>query len=447
MNETRERLRELGEFIAELRWERLPDAVRDRARLVLLDTLGVTAAGARTPELRRLIDAWDPPDGPATLIGAGRHTDVDAAVWLNGTAACALELDEGNKYARGHPAAHAAFAALALAQARPTPGTELLAAFVAGHEVAARFGRATTTRPEIHTHGHWGTAGAAAAAGRLLGLSAPALAAALDAATGLVFAPPWASVLGGSFFRNTWIGGAGVHGLVAARIAAAGLADADGTAGHTLGGPLGDFEPDALTDGLGERFDVCHGYFKRHAACSYTHPAADAVLHLRKDLDPGDLRDVASVTVETHRLAVSLAGTRFPTRLAAMFSIPYVVAVALARGTVSPDSFEEDRRRDPLVRRLVDRTTVVRGEELDARLPRERPARVTIRLRDGRQLRAETPNPVGDADHHPFGRAEILTKLDGLLHPGEATALASLVDKLDGAPKAGPLLDRPARRE
>lgn len=438
-------LHELGEFVAELSWEQLPEAVRGRARAVLLDILGVTLAGARTPELGALASAWGPPDGPAALIGAGRSAQVETAVWMNGTAACTLELDEGNKYARGHPAAHVTFAALALAQERPTPGTELLTAFVAGYEVAARFGRATNPRPEVHTHGHWGTAGAAAAAGRLLGLPAPAIAASIDAATGLVFAPPWDSVLSGSFFRNLWAAGANVHGLLAARVAAAGLASVDGTASRTLGGLLGELDEASLTDRLGGRFDVCQGYFKQHAACSYTHPAADAALKLRQRhaLEPPE---IAAVSVETHRLAAPLTGTRYPTRLAAMFSIPYVVAVALADGAVRPQAFERDRRTDPVVTRLAERVRVVRSAELDRRLPGGRAARVTVRLHDGHEFMAEVPNPIGDADHHPFGRADILNKLNGLLEPGEAPALASLVDALDTAPQAGPLLGQLASK-
>src|SRR4051794_41581254 len=104
---------------------------------MLLDLLGVTVAGARTPELRALLAAWDPIDGPAPILGAGRGADPDAAALLNGTAACCLELDEGNKHAQGHPAAHVVFAALAqtAGAGRPVSGRELLSAVVAGYEV------------------------------------------------------------------------------------------------------------------------------------------------------------------------------------------------------------------------------------------------------------------------------------------------------------------------
>ncbi|EHK80314.1 MmgE/PrpD, partial [Saccharomonospora azurea SZMC 14600] len=77
------------------------------------------------------------PPGPAPLVGAGRHTTVDAAAWLNATALVALELDEGNKYAKGHPAAHGFPAVLALADTRDSSGAETAAALLAAYEVAA----------------------------------------------------------------------------------------------------------------------------------------------------------------------------------------------------------------------------------------------------------------------------------------------------------------------
>ncbi len=429
-------LADLGAFTARLRWEALPDAVRDKAVLVVADLLGVTIAGARTTECRALLAAWDPAPGRASVIGAGRLTSADDAAWLNGTAACTLELDEGNKHAQGHPAAHLLFAALATAQTidNTTTGAELLTAVVAGYEVAARFGRATRRRPDLHTHGHWGTAGAAAAVGRLRGLSAAEIAAAIDAATGLIYVTPWGVVLAGSFVRNLWIAGANVSGLIGARLAAAGLATPAGTAADTLGGVVGGLDPAELTLELGARFDITGGYFKRHASCSYTHPAADAALSLQHahQLTAGD---VAHVLVETHRLGMPLAPLSTQSRLAAMFSLPYVVAVALLDGVAGPESFDDDRRRDPAVLDLASLVEVRHDLELDRRLPAERATRLTITLTDGRRLTAEQPNPVGDADHHPFGAADVRAKLERLLGtPTAATVLeaaAALPTTLD----------------
>lgn len=267
------------------------------------------------------------------------------------------------------------------------------------------------------------------------------IAGAIDAACGLPLATHFDVARQGTFVRNTWIGAANVNGMVAARLAMAGLASPGSTADLGLGSLLGTIDPTGLTDQLGTRFDVASGYFKRHASCSYTHPPADAVLELldrHPDLRPAD---VMEIEVATHHLAAPLDATAFPTRLAAMFSVPYVVATALTEGACPPSAFDDAHRSDPTVLRLARSTRVTLDPELDARLPVERPAVVVLHLADGSTLSAEAPNPIGDADHHPFGHAEILAKLQGLLGEADAEVLAQVVAGLSTADDIGPLLE------
>ncbi len=444
-------------FAADLAWADLPADVRDRTQLVLTDVLGVTVAGARTAELRALTQVWDPPKGPCRLVGTNRGCGPDDAAWINGTATCVLELDEGHKQAQGHPAAHVVPAVLAAAQASrdPVPGHVVLEAVLVGYEVAARFGRATRRRADLHTHGHWGAAGAGAAVAKVRGLLPERIAAAVDASTGLMHVTPWKVVLAGSFVRNLWAAGANVAGLIGARLSAAQLADAEGTADHTLGDIVGGLDAaelaagldhrfglDAaeLAAGLGHRWDVTGGYFKRHASCSYTHPAADAVLDLMAQGIRAD--DVAGIVVETHRLAAPLSGLDVHTRLAAMFSLPYVVAVAVRRGKVDPAAFSSEARGDERLLDLARRIEVRHAPDLDDRLPNERANRVTVSLADGRSLEAEVPNPVGDADFHPMGPADVRRKLVALVGEMDAQAMVDVVGDLAGAADARDVLAR-----
>ncbi|HLS43843.1 MAG TPA: MmgE/PrpD family protein, partial [Ornithinicoccus sp.] len=256
---------ELGAWVADLRWADVPESVRQRVALVLLDSLGVMAAGARQSEHRALVAAWQPDPGPAPLVGGSALVSLDSAAWLNAAALVGLELDEGHKYAKGHPAAHGLPAVLALASATHATGEQVLTAILAAYEVAARFGRATRLRPGTHPHGSWGVAGAAAGCARILGLDGERTAAAIDAGAGLPIAGHFSTALDGNPVRNAWMGAANVSGLVAARMAAAGVARNTGTAAGSLGQVLGEFAPDELTTGLGERWDIELGYFKRHA--------------------------------------------------------------------------------------------------------------------------------------------------------------------------------------
>lgn len=430
---------ELGAWVAGLQWAQVPDSVRARLRLVLLDSLGVMLAGARQAEHQALVAAWEPGPGPAPLMGGGAVVGVEPAAWLNAAALVGLELDEGNKYAKGHPAAHGLPAVLALASAGRVSGEQLLTALLTAYEVAARFGRASSLRPGTHPHGNWGVAGAAAGCARLLGLDSERAAAAIDTGAGLPIAGHFASALDGNPVRHAWMGAANVSGLVAARMAAAGVARNTGTAAGSLGQLLGEFTPEELTVGLGERWDIELGYFKRHAACSFTHPAADAVLTLRNQLP--DLDGVEDILVETHSLAAGLTRTQWDTQLAALFSTPFVVATALLHGAVPPQASEESGRRDPAVAALARRVRVEVAADLDARLPGERPARVTVRVA-GRELTAEVPNPVGDADHEPLDESQVLSLLESVLDAAAVTTIHEVVSALPTTSDVAPHLAR-----
>jgi 2-methylcitrate dehydratase PrpD len=417
---------ELASWAAALRYQDTPDAVRDRLGLALLDTLAVTALGASLPEQRELVRVWDPPPGPAPVLGADVSSTVDVAAQLNAIALVSLELDEGNKYARGHPAAHGFPAVLALASHLDADGPTTASALLVAYEVAARFGRATRLRAGTHPHGNWGVAGAAAGCARLLGLDAGRTAAAIDAGSAMPIAGHFASALDGNPVRNAWLAASNASGLLAARLAVAGMARDTGSAAHSLGTLLGEFDPTELVT---ERWDILGGYFKRHASCSFTHPAVDAVLGLRAD-------DVRDVLVETHSLGGGLDRTTWDSRLGAMFSIPYAVAAALVHGAVRPSSVD-----DPVVRELAGRVRVEVAADLDARLPAERAARVTVRTTDGEIVR-EVPNPVGDADFQPFDGPALRELLADLLgSPTLVHRISDVVDALPTAENTRPLLE------
>jgi len=391
-----------------------PEVVRACVQKVLTDSLGVALAGHDTAEYRQLENAWPLGSGPSTLWARRADADTAGVIMLNATALCVLELDEGNKFARGHPAAHVLPAALAEAERLGASGHAFLDAFLAGYEVAARIARAFQPAAGLHPHGNWGAIGAAAAIGKLNGFSIQQIAEAMDAAAGLMLASPFVSALRGSFVRNTWLGAAGVNALTAARIAASGLGSIDGTGTATLGQILGSISSDEIEHDLGQRWEITGGYYKRHSSCNYTHPPADAALEARDD-PRFDATQIERIIVQTHALAVPLSATAPRTRLAAMFSIPHVVAVALAHGRCPPASFAVPALADPQITRLRERTTVEFDEEIDARRPAHRGARVRLELATGETIVAEVPDAIGDAGYHPFTSTQIDDKLRGLI--------------------------------
>jgi 2-methylcitrate dehydratase PrpD len=431
---------QLSEYAAALSWDAQRPEVHDAVRRVLRDSLAVLIAGGRLAEARRRRAALPLSDGPATIFGTARTTGVCDAAWLNGCSLVGLELDEGNKTIRGHATAHVLPAVLALAEAGHLPGAAMAEAFLVGHEVASRFGRAVVLHAGVHPHGNWGVAGAAAAAAHIAGADGRAMAAAIDAAGALALATPFDVALAGLPVRDAWIGQANVSGI-RAWAAADAARGATGVAAVSLGRLLGTLDPAPLVADLGQSLAVTGGYMKRHASCSYTHPPADAALGVHAANGPVGAGDVSGVTVETHRLAAGLDGTEWPSRLAAMFSVPYVVATALREGRCTPAEFDEEHRADPALRALAAKVRVVHDPALDARLPAERVARLRVAWTDGSEQLVEFPNPVGDADYQPLSEADLEAKAAALLgDPFTARRVRELGDALVTAPDVVPVL-------
>src|SRR5207249_5241280 len=165
--------RDLAEFAAGLEADRVPAGLQREAGRIVLDCLGCEVAGLTTPLGRIAADLARGEHGPleATAIGAG-PTSLLPAVFANVTLANALEYEVQGP--EGHVCAVAAPVALAVAEALDAPGAEMVAALVAGLEVAGRVGGALRgpARRAGAAGGHAHVVFAAAAAsGRLLGLS------------------------------------------------------------------------------------------------------------------------------------------------------------------------------------------------------------------------------------------------------------------------------------
>jgi 2-methylcitrate dehydratase PrpD len=359
-------------------------------------------------------------------------TDTSTAAWLFGTASVALELDEGNKFAKGHPASHVTPAVLSLAAALDSRGADTLVALIAGYEVAARFGEATVLKSGIHPHGNWGIVGAAAACAKLMGLESEAIAAAMDHASGMVLATAFQSALDGNLVRNSWVGACATNAIASARMAAAGLATNTGTAAVTLGATLGSFTAEKITAGLGTRWEVERNYFKRHSACAFTHPPIDACLILRNRVlaQHIDFSHVSSIAVHTHSLAISLNSTKPGSRLAAMFSIPYVVAVALLEGELTPRQHDEPQLVDQRLQGLAAKVSVHHDQNWSDLLPDKRGARVVITFEDGSVMTESVEQPVGDSSHLPLCESDLIVKGEALVDPDQVARIWQYATKL-----------------
>ena len=410
-------LRQLAEFVASTRFCDLPAEVVERAKGVLRDTVGVIIGGLGEPENGRLARyALERHPGQATLFGHGGKVSPEWAALVHGTAGTSLELDEGHAFAKGHAAIHAAPTALALAEVHDASGAEMLTAFVLGYEVAARAGVATQLRPQVHPFGAWGVLGAAAVAGRFGKLEPADLGGVLELAASYAVNPSFASAFQGANVRNTYAGMVNHLGLLAADFYNLGFRGEEGGVMTTFGTILGrSFEPDALTDGLGDRYEIMRGYFKPYSACRYTHGAVEATLALRAAV-VGRLETIERIAVATYDLAASLNEPRPETPLAARFSLPHVVAACLVLGHANRDAFTLESLRQPRVRELAARVEVLEDPAFSALTPAQRPSRVTLFLQNGEKLEHTVYGSKGDPDQ-PLTAEELKTKFEGLVTP------------------------------
>ena len=409
----------LAQFVAESRWEDLRPSTIAAAKDVVLDTIGAILAGSRLSENANFASLAAAMSGPgtATVFGhAGRVQPVWATM-VNATAGVSLEMDEGNRLGGGHPSIHVTPGAIAVGEDLGRSGREVMESIIVGYEVISRIGTATQIRPEVHSHGTWGTIGTAAATARLMGFDAAQTRLAMNLSMSMSPANTWTPCIEGATVRNLYPGRSGFQGIMAVHLSQCGFtAVGDGPADlyRTF---LGEgFDPDAAVDGLGTSgsLRIEQNYFKFHACCLYNHPVLDAVQDLLRD-EPFAASDVKSVAVTAPPIAGIMADPAPDNMLAAKFSIPYAVAAAICYGRTDVTAFLPERVADADVRELAQRVSLDSDPGMSLRRYDYPSARVAVELTDGSIRQAEVTSQRGDFSN-PAGREELLTKFYALTH-------------------------------
>jgi 2-methylcitrate dehydratase PrpD len=418
----------LARFVEATRLPALPASAIAAGKHVLLDTLGAIVAGSALDENRRLagLAATRAPHGEATLLGHGEKSDAYWAALTNATAGVALEVDEGNRLGGGHPAIHVVPGALAVAEERRLGGGRLLEALIAGYEVGSRLGGATTVRPNVHSHGTWGTVSTAAAVAALEGAPAATVREVMNLAASMSPANTWTPALEGATIRNLYPGRSAFQGILAVDLQRAGFTGLADAPSDVYGTILAErFDPALALDGLGGPYRIEQNYFKLHACCRFNHFALDAVMALARDHRLA-WDEVAKVQVTTIPFGLRMADATPANRLAAKFSIPWAVAAALVRGQADLAAFEPAALDDARIRALARRVEVTADVEMSPRRTDHATAHVRITLRDGRALTASTTVVRGDAVD-PVPESEVVAKFAALTAPVLGDARARLV--------------------
>jgi 2-methylcitrate dehydratase PrpD len=383
----------------------LPTATRVATRSDVLDTFGCLLGGSGAPgiaELARVIGGWGGNPQSQVMLWQLRLPAPQAAM-ISASMAHALDFDDTLDHGGSiHPGASVLAASLAVSDMLGgVSGESLLLAIALGLDVSCRVALASTLDRGWHRTAAMGVFGAAATAGKLLGLSVEQMANAL----GIAFSQAAGNrqcIVDGALTKRLQAGQAASSGVLAAMLATEGFTGAH----NVFLGRFGFFElyqpngHDAakLLEGLGREFRGDQLSFKPYACGRPQHAILDAAIAARNQLGLGTKVDLAEVvdvqvTAVAATIAEQFAGAshkRRPTQIVeAQFALPYLIATALVNGRVGITEVADINNAQVL--HIADR---VAGIEVG-----HEKAAVAISLRDGRTATATTGSPLGSPEN------------------------------------------------
>jgi 2-methylcitrate dehydratase PrpD len=422
----------------------IPAPVRKEATRTLLNWVGCAIGGSRNEAVDIAVSALSPFFGPAhaSLLGRKERTDILNAALINGISSHVLDFDDTHLRTVIHPAGPVVSAILALAEYQPVSGSDFLNAMILGIETECRIGNAVyPAHYDIgwHITGTTGVFGAAAASGKLLGLSEQQMVWALSLAAAQ---PVGLREMFGTMTKSFHPGRAAHNGLTAAFLASKNFTSSD----HGIEAKSGwanvlstQRNYAEITEKLGQTYEVSLNSYKPFPCGIVMHPTIDGCIQLRRQyhLTPAG---IDRVELRVHPLVLELTGKKTPhTGLEGKFSIYHAAAVALVEGVAGERQFSDDAVRNPTVIALRDRVATV----IDPAI-KEDQVRITITLNDNRRLGkyiehavGSVANPMSDQDLE----AKFAAQADGILPAAKARRAMDLCRDIETLPGAGALAE------
>jgi 2-methylcitrate dehydratase PrpD len=431
--------RTLARFIVGYRFGDIPEKVRHEAARSFLNWVGCAVGASRHETVERALAALGEFSGPreATVIGRGDRLDIMLAALMNGMTSHTFDFDDTHLKTVIHPSGPVASAILALAERKPVKGDEFLHAFILGVEAECRIGNAVyPSHYDIgwHITATAGVFGAAAAAGRLIGLSEQqmvwALGTAATQSSGL-------REMFGTMVKPMHPGNAARNGLLAALLASKNFTSAE----HGIEGRRGFANVLAternfaeITEKLGETWEIALNTYKPFACGIVEHPAIDGCIQLRNE-HKLKADDIESIALRVHPLVLELTGKRTPQLgLEGKFSVYHSCAVAIIHGAAGEAQYSDAVVRDARIMSLRDRVTATADRAMH-----EDQVQVSIKLKSGKTLEKYIEHAVGSLDR-PMSDSDLEAKFralaDGILSKPETDKLIRLcwdVAKLNDA--------------
>jgi len=423
--------------------ENLPNSVVHSGRRILIDGISAILAGVGEKPMAALAKqmASDSNLPESAILGTQYRTDAAWAALVNATAGVWHLLDPGNRFTGGHPAIHAIAAGLAVAERQKVSGKKMLEAVIAGYEIGARVGLATTLRPGMHPHGSWTVVGAAVTAGLLMGSDRAGLMDVINLSTSLNLATSCQTAYEGATVLNVYAGFSAAMGILAADLKQSGFsAERDGI--RTVFGSIAGvfYDADKAVEDIGTRWEIERGYHTTFACDRRIHTALEALIALVEE-EHIPVENVDRIIVQTFREASRLNDTSPQNPSAAKQSIPHVLASYLVLRESGVASCHEKTLHDQSVKDLAARILLREDPELTKRTPTQWPARIIIKLRSGKDRKNTVFLPAGEFDTKPLADDALIEKFRTLtlksFRPQTVEQMIDLLGHVEDVPDIG----------
>jgi 2-methylcitrate dehydratase PrpD len=432
--------RKLAHHIVSTTFDQLPAPARKEASRTLLNWIGCTLGGSKHEAVGIAVSALAPFSGPAqaSLLGRTERFDIFNAALINGIASHVLDYDDTHTRNVIHPAGPVMSAILAVSEHRPVSGKDFVTALVLGVDVECRIGN--TVYPKHydvgwHITGTAGVFGAAAASGKLLGLSEEQMLWAIGLAA---TQPVGLQEMFGSMTKAFHPGRAAQNGLTAAVLASKNFTSSEQSLEAKYGwvnAVSSAHDYNYITNNLGHAFEISNNTYKPFACGVVMHPTIDGCIQLRNEHKlPADQID--RVELRVHPLVMQLTSKKSPqTGLESKFSIYHAASVALVEGAGGIDQFSDRAVRDQAIASLRDRVTTV----VDSNLHEDQ-VRIVLVAKSGERSEKFIEHAVGSLEHAMSDNdleAKFTGLANGVLPPERQRRLMDLCWHAEGLKEAG----------
>ena len=454
--------RGIAQFVSTLQFEAIPETVRTRAKLVMLDALGCGLYGADLEWTRMLQNRLREIDTTRQCAVWGTDLKLSAphAALVNGTEVQGFELDDVHRAGVLHVGAVVLPALIAITELKPgMTGKEFLTAAVAGYEIGPRVG--LCMGPEHiaqgwHSGATVGVFSAAAGAARGLKLDVEktihALGIAGTQSAGLMAAQY------GAMVKRMHAGRSSQSGLYGALFAETGFTGIVNVFESEYGGFCTTFTRSndrfnlkELTAGFGETWQTMGVALKFYACVGSNHTTLDALREMRAE-HPYKADDVQKIVVTGSQVTMDHVGWKYvPQGLtSAQLNLPYCIGTYLIEGDVSAEHFTEDTIADPDRMRYAELVEVHHDEEITKKGAKYRHmVHVELQLKDGTRMKRTMESARG-SEYKFATEADIVEKFEKLaskaLPESQVAELRDAMLGLDKLADAGRIAQLLARR-